>query len=395
MAHQRPHLQTLKARMAEKRKFIQVVYGPRQVGKTTMVSQLLKQAKLPNLYASADSIANADAVWLQQQWEAARLKAKQAGSKDFILALDEIQKVDNWSETVKKLWDEDTRAKANIKVILTGSSRLLLQQGLTESLAGRFETIYMGHWSFSEMKKAFGFSEEQYAWFGGYPGAAEVADDEPRWKNYIVHSLIETSISRDVLMLTRVDKPALMKRLFELGCAYSGQILSYTKMLGQLLDAGNTTTLAHYLELLHSAGLLAGIEKYAGGKIRQRASSPKFIAHNTALIAAQRAETFSEARKRPDVWGRIVECAVGAHLLNHSVAGNFELYYWRDGNDEMDFVLKRGKKITALEVKTAAAKRFSGAAAFRKKFPSAKILIIESGGLSWEEFLSIRPEDLL
>ncbi|HXH18558.1 MAG TPA: ATP-binding protein [Chitinophagales bacterium] len=395
MAHQRPHLQTLKARMAEKRKFIQVLYGPRQVGKTTLVSQLLKQVKLPHLYASADGIANADAVWLQQQWETARLKSKQTEGKDFILALDEIQKVDNWSEAVKKLWDEDTRAKASIKVILTGSSRLLLQQGLTESLAGRFETIYMGHWSFSEMKKSFGFSEEQYAWFGGYPGAAELIEDEPRWKDYIVHSLIETSISRDVLMLTRVDKPALMKRLFELGCAYSGQILSYTKMLGQLLDAGNTTTLAHYLELLHSAGLLAGIEKYAGGKIRQRASSPKFLAHNTALIAAQRAETFSEARKRPDVWGRIVECAVGAHLLNHSVAGIFELYYWRDGNDEMDFVLKQGKKITALEVKTGAAKRISGAATFRKKFPAAKILVVEPNGLSWEQLLHIHPGELL
>ncbi len=395
MEHQRPHLQTLKERIAGKRKFIQVVYGPRQVGKTTLVSQLLKKAKLPHLYASADGIANADAVWLRQQWEAARLKQKQSGAKDFLLALDEIQKVANWSETVKKFWDEDTRAGRNIKVILTGSSRLLLQQGLTESLAGRFETIYMGHWTFAEMKKAFGWNEEQFAWFGAYPGAAELIDDEPRWRNYILHSLIETSISRDVLMLTRVDKPALMKRLFELGCAYSGQILSYTKMLGQLTDAGNTTTLAHYLELLHSAGLLAGIEKFSGGKLRQRGSSPKFLAHNTALIAAQRSETFSEAVSRPDYWGRIAESTVGAHLLNHSLSGNFELHYWRDGNDEMDFVLKSGKKITALEVKSGGAKRASGATAFLKKFPSAKVIMVEPGGITWQELLNISPAELL
>lgn len=395
MAHHRPHLQTLKGRITEKRRLIQVVAGPRQVGKTTLVNQLLKQAKLPHLYASADGIANADAVWLKQQWEAVRLKSRQAAGKDFILALDEIQKVANWSETVKKLWDEDTRAKTNIKVILTGSSRLLLQQGLTESLAGRFETIYMGHWTYPEMKKAFGYSEEQFAWFGGYPGAAELIDDEKRWKDYIVHSLIETSISRDVLMLTRVDKPSLMKRLFELGCAYSGQILSYTKMLGQLTDAGNTVTLAHYLELLHSAGLLAGIEKFSGSKIRQRASIPKFLAHNTALITAQRGEAFNEARSRPDLWGRIAECAVGACLLNHALTGAFELHYWRDGNHEMDFVLKKGKQITAIEVKSGAAKRYSGAAAFQKKFPAAKILLVEPGGLSWEEVLSVRAEDLM
>ena len=245
MKYERPQLDLLKARVKEKRKFIQVLMGPRQIGKTTMVTQLLQWTKVPHHFMSADGVSGPDATWIGQQWETARLKFKQSEAKEFLLVIDEVQKISNWSEQVKSLWDEDSRSATNMKVILLGSSRLLLQQGLTESLAGRFETIYLSHWSFSEMHKAFGWNENQFAWFGGYPGSAELIRDEKRWKDYVMHSLIETSISKDILMLTRVDKPALMKRLFELGCSYSSQILSYNKMLGQLTDAGNTTTLSH------------------------------------------------------------------------------------------------------------------------------------------------------
>src|SRR5690606_5687443 len=223
----------------------------------------------------------------------------------------EIQKVSNWSETVKLLWDTDTREQRNIKVILLGPHRLLLQQAFTESLAVRFETSYLGHWSFGEMRDAFGWDASTYVWFGGYPGAAVLTGDEERWKRYVHDSLIETSISRDILMLTRVDKPALMKRLFELGCVYSGKIMAYSKMLGQLVDAGNTTTLAHYLDLLNTAGLLSGLEKFDQKLIRKRSSSPKFQVHNTALISAQRNEQFAEVRQVPDQWGHMVESAVG------------------------------------------------------------------------------------
>lgn len=380
--------------MAEKRRFIQVLMGPRQIGKTTMVNQLLKKIKLPHLFVSADAVSNSNHIWIQQQWETARLKFAQSKGKEFLLVIDEIQKIDNWSETVKKNWDEDTRKHMNIKVILLGSSRLLLQQGLTESLAGRFESIYLGHWSFSEMQKAFGWNENQFAWFGGYPGSADFIHDEARWKNYVLHSLIETSISKDILMLTRVDKPALMKRLFELGCNYSGQILSYTKILGQLLDAGNTTTLSNYLQLLDTAGLLKGLDKFSPVIIRQRSSSPKFQVHNTALISAQRNENFKQIYSSREDWGRIVESAVGAHLLNSSMAENFELNYWRDGNDEMDFVLKKGKSIVGLEVKTGAAQKLTGARAFKKKYPKAKFVLIEKGGLTWQEFIGTNPAEL-
>jgi len=392
--YERHHLQTLIKRMQEPRRFLQVIMGPRQVGKTTLVTQLAAQAKIDYLFVSADSVAASNATWLEQQWEAARINLAQHETKEFLLVIDEIQKIDNWSETVKLLWDTDTRNNLNLKVILLGSSRLLLQQGHTESLAGRFESTYMGHWSFDEMQQAFGWDVNQYVWFGGYPGSATLINDEERWKTYVTESLIETSISKDILMLTRVDKPALMKRLFELGCLYSGQILSYTKVLSQLQDAGNTTTLSHYLELLDTAGLLAGIEKYAPDVIRQRSSSPKFQVHNTALISAQRNDLFKDTLAKPDEWGRMVESAIGAHLINHSLTEKFNLHYWRERNEEVDFVIERKGKVIGLEVKSGAAGSTSGMTAFKNKFNPDKVLLIGNAGLPWQDFLKLNPVSL-
>ena len=391
---ERNHLSTLKKRMKEPRKFIQVLMGPRQTGKTTLLNQLVEILKKGYHFTSADAVAAANASWLEQQWEATRIKMDQAGAKEFLLVIDEIQKINDWSESVKQMWDEDTRNKRNLKVILSGSSRLLLHKGLSESLAGRFETIYMSHWSFDEMQKAFGWNVNQYVWFGGYPGSAALISDEERWKKYVKESLIETSISKDILMLTRIDKPALMKRLFELGCSYSGQILSYTKMLGQLHDAGNTTTLSHYLELLDTAGLLAGIEKYAKDIIRERSSSPKFQVYNTALISGQTDSLFKEALHKPDEWGRMVESATGAHLINHSITEGFRLHYWRERNDEIDFVIERKGKVIGLEVKSGAIKKSSGMAAFQKQFKPKKVLLIGNAGLPWQDFLKMNPKEL-
>ena len=390
---ERPHLQQIIKRMAEPRKFIQVIFGPRQVGKTTLVNQMVKKYSFGSLVVSADAIDAYNTYWLEQQWELARIKLTQSGGEEFLLVVDEIQKIDNWSEKVKSLWDQDTRNNLPLKVIVLGSSRLLIQQGLTESLAGRFETTFMSHWSFSEMLAAFGWNEEQYVYFGGYPGAASLISDQQRWKQYVRESLIETSISKDILMLTRVDKPALMKRLFELSCTYSGQILSYNKMLGQLRDAGNTTTLSHYLTLLSTAGLVTGIEKYSSNIIRKKSSSPKFQVYNTALISALSNESFEDALQNPAFWGRLVESAVGVHLLNHSVSGDFALTYWREGNDEVDFVIEQ-KKLIGIEVKSGAVHNTSGMAAFKKKFNPDKLVVIGNTGLPWQEFLQMKPEEL-
>ncbi|MCZ2460748.1 MAG: ATP-binding protein [Chitinophagales bacterium] len=391
---ERRHLQQLIKRIKEPRKFIQVVMGPRQVGKTTLVTQLVEKIKMDSHFVSADSVAASNTVWLEQQWESARIKMDHEKAEEFLLVVDEIQKINNWSETVKLLWDTDTKSKRKLKLILLGSSRLLLQQGLTESLAGRFETVYMGHWSFEEMHLAFGWNTNQYMWYGGYPGSAGLIEDEERWKRYVKESLIETSISKDILMLTRVDKPALMKRLFELGCSYSGQILSFNKILGQLQDAGNTTTLSHYLGLLDTAGLLAGIEKYAGSILPQRSSSPKFQVHNTALISSQDDKTLKEVLSMPDEWGRIVESAIGAHLINYSITEKYNVFYWRERNDEIDFVIEKNKKVIGMEVKSSTVKSSSGMAAFQKKFKPKKVVLIGNTGMHWQDFLKMNPMEL-
>ncbi len=392
--YERSYLKQVKSRIEEPRKFIQVILGPRQVGKTTMVNQLLSQLSVSYVSESADAIAATNSAWLMQVWETARLRMKASGASEYLLVIDEIQKIDNWSEVVKQQWDKDTRENVNIKVILLGSSRLLIQKGLTESLAGRFETFYLGHWSFAEMTAAFGWSIEQYIYFGGYPGSAVLIEDEERWKSYIKDSLIETSISKDILMLTRVDKPALLKRLFEIGCLYSGQILSYTKITGQLHDAGNTTTLANYLKLLSDCGLLGGLEKYAGNVIRQRSSSPKFQVYNNALLTSQDDETYSTAIVNPKLWGRLVESSVGAHLLNHAISERYNLRYWREGNNEVDFILEKGDKVIGLEVKSGASADNEGMGIFNEKFHPDKMLLVGTGGIPYEDFLKINPKEL-
>ncbi|MDR2448604.1 MAG: ATP-binding protein [Prevotellaceae bacterium] len=392
--YKRTYLKTLAKRILEPRSFIQVIFGPRQVGKTTMVTQLLKDTRLPNLYETADAVVVDQSLWISQVWERARMLLKAAEAQEFLLIIDEIQKIENWSEYIKREWDQDTRENVNIKVVLLGSSRMLLQKGLTESMAGRFETNYLGHWSLSEMQDAFGWSAAQYIYYGGYPGAVSLINDENRWKNYIKDALIETSISKDIIMLTRIDKPALLKRLFELGTLYSGQILSFTKIMGQLLDAGNSTTLAHYLQLLSECWLLGGLEKYTGDIIRKRSSSPKFQAYNNALLSAQMNNTFKNLVISPEKWGRLVESAVGAHLINHAVTGKYNVGYWREGGSEVDFVLEKEGKVIGLEVKSGAKGGTSGMKVFHEKFRPNKLLLVGTGGIPYEEFLKIDPTGL-
>jgi uncharacterized protein len=381
-------LDTLLLRVKEPRRFLQVLAGPRQVGKTTLARQVMDAAALPAHYASADEPTLRNRSWLEQQWDLARLKARDTKGGS-LLVLDEIQKVPGWSDTVKLLWDADTHARLPVKVVLLGSSPLLVQSGLTESLAGRFEIIPVPHWSFSEMREAFGWSLDQFIFYGAYPGAAPLVEDPERWRRYIVDALIETTISRDILLLTRVDKPALLRQLFQLGCDYSGQILAYQKMLGQLHDAGNTVTLAHYLQLLQGAGMVAGLSKYSHGQVRQRGSSPKLQVLNTALMTAQSGRKFTEARQEGNYWGRLVESAVGAHLLNTSMGSNLEVTYWRDRNQEVDFVLRQGKTLVALEVKSGRGKdTLPGMETFARQFKPKRQLQVGGQGIPLEEFLS-------
>jgi len=389
----RPVAQEVLRRTREPRRFIQVLAGPRQSGKTTLASQVIAGLECRNHYASADGLAVKDPAWVADQWETARSQA--AGddqNRGSVLFLDEVQKVTGWSEAVKRLWDEDTMSGLPVRVVILGSSPLLVARGLSESLAGRFEVIRIGHWSYAEMREAFGWGLEQYVYFGGYPGSATLVEDEARWRRYILDSLVETTVSRDVLLMTRVDKPALLRSLFELGCHYSGQVLSYQKMIGQLQDAGSTVTLAHYLQLLQGAGLVAGLAKYSGREVRQRASSPKLLVLNTALMSAMSGMSFAEARRDTESWGRRVESAVGATLANGVAGTDVKLSYWAGRNREVDFVLGRGSRLAAIEVKSGRRRtNLPGMAAFCQQFEVKRKLLVGAQGMPLEEFLLTPP----
>lgn len=383
----------LLARLGEPRRFIQVVLGPRQVGKTTSLRQVLAKLTMPHHYATADTATLQSGAWLEEQWaEARRLEADSDGP--VVLAIDEIQKVGDWSAWVKRSWDEDSFAGRDVRVVLTGSSPLLMQQGLSESLAGRFETIPVWHWTWPECRDAFGWDLDTFVFFGGYPGAAALTGDIERWRAYVLDSIVETTVSRDILLLTRIEKPALLRRVFHLACEYAGRELTYEKMVGQLQDAGNTTTVAHYLDLLDAAGLVAGLQKYSGEAVRRRRSTPKLVTHDTALVNAVSGLTPAEARADGVVWGRLVEAAVGAHLLARARTSRSGLHYWRgkrDGIDvEVDFVTVRDGRVTGIEVKSGdAVGSLAGLHAFRETFGDAVDTVVAgTGGVPLEEFLA-------
>ena len=401
---QRSQVATIGHRLAEAPLRLIALFGPRQTGKTTIVRQALVQIDLKSRYLAVDApdspvlpvpseatfplpqIRNTD--WLVQNWEEARREAERFG-RGFVLVFDEIQKIPRWSDTVKGLWDADRARGCPLHVVILGSAPLLMQSGLNESLAGRFESIRVTHWSFKEMSEAFGFDLPQYLYFGGYPGAVPFVRNPARWRNYVLGALVEPNIERDLLSMTRVDKPALLKRLFELGATYSGQILSYNKMLGQLQDAGNTTTLARYLDLLSSAGLLAGLPKYSKQPHRRKGSSPKLNVLNTALMTAGSGYSFDEAQGDRTFWGRLVESAVGAHLFN-TATSDIRLHYWRDGSLEVDFVLQRGFQLIPVEVKSGSKTMpLRGMYAFKQHFSPRRSLLIGEGGIPLNEFFTV------
>ena len=404
---QRSQVITLGHRMAEAPHQLIALFGPRQTGKTTIVHQALGQIDLKSRYLAVDAPDSPvlpvpfdaseatvplpqvrDTDWLVRNWEEARREAERFGY-GFVLVFDEIQKIPQWSETVKGLWDADRSRGCPLHVVILGSGPLLMQSGLHESLAGRFESIHVTHWSFKEMSEAFGFDLPQYLYFGGYPGAVPFVREPDRWRDYILGSLVEPNIERDLLSMTRVDKPALLKRLFELGAAYSGQILSYNKMLGQLQDAGNTTTLARYLDLLSSAGLLTGLPKYSNQPHRRRGSSPKLNVLNTALMTAGSGYSFDEAQADRTFWGRVVESTVGAHVFN-TATSDIHLHYWRDGALEVDFVLQCGFQLIPIEVKSGSKPRpLRGMDAFKQHFSPRRSLRVGEGGIPLDEFLTV------
>ncbi len=391
---ERPLLAGMEAFCIKHPSVIQALVGPRQVGKTTLAKQLMAKISCASVYASADAPLPPGPEWIETQWRLAELKAE-TEKKPVLLVLDEIQKVSGWSESVKRLWDARASTGCDIRLLILGSSSLLLQAGLSESLSGRFFLHRCPHWSFPECRQAFGWSLDQWLYFGGYPGAAEFTDDLDVWKRYVTDSLIETVLARDVLQLQKVRKPALLRHLFLLSAAYPAQILSYNKMLGQLQDAGNTTTLAHYLTLLESAFLVSGLQSFSKGRIRQRAGSPKLILWNNALVNALSTESFESARTNAATWGRLVENAVGSHLLNGLSPTTFALYHWRMDGKEVDFVVQQGRSLSALEVKSGRGGKAGGLHSFNQRYPESRSLIVGGGGIPLQTFFETPPEIML
>ncbi|MDO9434319.1 ATP-binding protein [Hydrogenophaga sp.] len=389
----RPVTLEVMARLHEPVRRIVVVAGPRQIGKTTAIHQVLRERSGSSCafyasdapepadergvdYGSVERVtglatgaaSHHDRSWVTEKWHLARraavdwhLEQLSLGNEatglllPYVLVFDEIQHVRDWSGVVKGLWDEDRAQGLPMHVVVLGSAPILMQRGLSESLMGRFEPIEMTHWSYSEMRDCFGFTLDQYLYFGGYPGPAHwvLEDQETRWHAEVLLSLVEPNLVKDILALKRIEKPAVLRQLFQLGCTYSGQVVSMTKLLAQLNDAGNTTTLTEYLHLLRVAGLLAGLEKYAAQAIRQRAAPPKLNVLNNAFLAVFSGRTFAQARADASFWGHLVESSIGAHLLN-SAGHGVRVGYWRESPQEVDFVVYQGDRVGALEVKSVA-----------------------------------------
>jgi hypothetical protein len=395
MEYKRPQFAEVLERMNEPRKFIQVLAGPRQVGKSTLIDQVLEECTLPHYLYNADGVDENDTDWIRRVWESARTQMDTRQQAEAILVIDEIQKIKRWSEIVKREWDADTRNQRQLKLFLLGSSRLMLRKGLTESLAGRFELIRLGHWTLQEMEDAFGLTLDEWIYYGGYPGSASLIKDMRRWRKYIKESLVAPAIEKDIIMTSNIYKPALMKQLFELGCSYSAELLSLTKALGQLQDAGNVTTLSSYLNILNQCNLLAGLQKYASDDARRYQSVPKFQVYNNALLTAYRGTTYDKDRIDPQIWGRWVESAVGGYLLGGAEDVGYKVYYWRERSDEVDYIVASQGTAIALEVKSGRRSMNSGLPKFCENFHPKRALVIGTDGIPFKEFFQMKIEDLL
>lgn len=394
--YQRQHLNILTSRMAEPRRRMQIVMGPRQVGKSTLVGQFTEGISVPFDFFAADGVNRFDSSWIPNKWQQVRMRMDIHSEQEHILIIDEVQKIRGWSEQVKKEWDEDSRSHRNLKVILLGSSRLLLQKGLEESLEGRFETIKMGYWDWQEMHEAFGFSMDEYVYFGGFPGLAPDIQDEDRWRNLMEDSIISPILTRDILEIEEIRNPALLRQVFELACIESAKELSLTKMQGTM-NSGTVPTIKNYLDILNKSMIVQPLQNYSASRIREKLSVPKMQVFNNAFRNRFGSFSFDEARVDPAEWGRQIESAVGAHLANRSMMDDYELFYWRnERRQECDYVLRKGQALVAIEVKSGSVDKTVGFEKFKEQFADkvTSAFIVGPQALPLEDFFMMDLKSL-
>jgi len=373
---------------------IQVLFGPRESGKTTLAQQAIQAFAGRATYVSSDGPTAIDAFDLEQKWELARLECRRSGR--WLLILDEVQRTAGWSAVARRLRDGDAGEGLDLRVLMIGSSMPLLDAGLKSDLQGLYDMTPTGHWSYAEIQERFGWTLDQYIYFGGYPRTAEMLANEEGWRAFLLEQVIETALARDVLLSAQVAKPSLLRSFFRLACTHSAEVLSFQKMTTQLPGAGNTTTLSGYLELLQGAGLVRGLQKFDDGEERKRGSIPKLQVFNSGLATALSGWTYESARGDGDRWGRLVESAIGAHLANAAVTGEIDdLCYWRERNRDVAFVIRAGNRIVALDVKAGQRKiSMPGIEVFARAFRPYRRLEVGAEGIPVEEFLRISPREL-
>lgn len=343
-------LRTLRKRLREPAPArAQILSGPRQVGKTTLLGEIAAEWAGQAIYAPADAPETSLSGWWENLWsKAERLTVRRMG----VLLIDEIQGLPDWSRLLKSKLDYIKRRRIPLHVVVSGSSALQLGLGTRETMAGRFERLRLLHWPARELMQRFqisaGAGVEQVVRFGSYPGAVALLPDYARWRDYIKDSIVEPAIGRDVLMMEAIRKPALLRQVFAVCVGHPAEIISIQKLCGQLTERGALDTVAHYLHILEEACLVAAVPKYSLKVVRQRAAPPKLVILNNALLSVTGAQTPPRAGRDPERWGRWVENACIALAWN---AGQNPCY-WRTEPLETDMVLDGSWGRWAVEIKT-------------------------------------------
>ncbi len=384
---------------------IQLLAGPRQVGKTTLLLELHERLGEQSVYVPADSPEAALPGLWERVFGEAEETAKSIGRA--VVLLDEVHMLSKWAEHLKGATDRIRRRKIPIHVVATGSSALRLASGSRETLAGRFERITLTHWSASSLAEVFGFSSkdaaDQVVGMGSYPGAIALRDDVRRWAAYIRDAIVEPAIGRDILALASVRKPALLRQVFGVAASSPAQIVSLQKIQGQLQDPGALETIAHYLNLLEEAFLVAPVSKYANRAVRRRSSPPKLVTLNNAILAVMDPQGIPTPDSDPERFGVWVENACLAFAWN---AGQ-HVSYWREEPQEIDGVLEGSWGKWAVEIKTKKLRLSDMRAVleFTRRNPRFRPLVICRDGdedtarragavaVGWQTFLLSGPPD--